>query len=492
MTRLRQYGTTLPLIAAAVLLAHGMQPYFDQTNVAMVYLLAVVVAAFLLGLGPAILTCLLSVFLFDFVNLPPYFGFSDRAGEYLFTLGVMLVTAVIISGLAGRLRQKVAESADREARTAALYALSAELAEQQGNDDVVRIALCHIAEAFQAEVDLLYPGQSGPGPIAWPFDRPAVSVLAPDQVLTMSQGGRVRACCPLHVDSQLHALVLLQSQPRWLGQREQTAHLQAMVRLAAQAMERNNLRRQIHASELRIQQEQLRNSILNAISHDMRTPLATIHGASSSLMEEGDRFSPAARYRLRAMIYDESLHMQRMVENLLDLARLQSGQIVLGREWQAIEEIVGSAVAVLKRRSKLRAVQVDVPADLPLIRCDSTLLERVLVNLLENADRYSPADTVITVQADVFEGKLRLMIIDQGVGIPPEEQEKVFDPFYRLGQRGTGFGLGLTICRTIIEASGGEIWLRSTVGAGTTVCLALPIPADAPAMQPESGLGPEA
>lgn len=378
MTWLRQYGTTLLIIAVAVLLARGMQPYFDQTNIAMVYLLAVVLVAFLFGLGPGVLTCLLGVFLFDFVNLPPYFGFSDRTGEYLFTLGVMLVTAVVISSLAGRLRQKAAEAAEREART------------------------------------------------------------------------------------------------------------------AAQAIERHELQQQIHASELRIQQEQLRNSILNAISHDLRTPLATIQGASSSLMEEGDRFSPAARYRLRAMIYEESLHMQRMVENLLDLTRLQSGQIVLGREWQAIEEIVGSAVAVLKRRSKLRAVQVDVPADLPLIRCDNALLERVLVNLLENADRYSPADAVITVQADVFEGKMRLMIIDQGVGIPPEEQEKVFDPFYRLGQRGTGFGLGLTICRTIIEASGGEIWLRSALGAGTTVCLTLPIPPDAPAMQPESGLGPEA
>lgn len=490
MTWLRQYGTTLLIVTAAVLLARGMQPYFDQTNIAMVYLLAVVMVAFLFGLGPGVLTCLLGVFLFDFVNLPPYFGFSDRTGEYLFTLGVMLVTAVVISSLAGRLRQKVAEAADREARTGALYALSAELAEQQTNDDITRIALRHIAEAFRAEVELLYPGQNGAA--AWPFERPAgLGVLAPDQVLTRNQAGQVQAGCPLYVDGQLQVLVLLRSAPHWLGQDEQTTHLQAMVRLAAQAMERNNLRRQIQASEWRIQQEQLRNSILNTISHDLRTPLATIQGASSSLMEEGDRFSPAARYRLRAMIYDESLHMQRMVENLLDLARLQSSQIVLGREWQAIEEIVGSAVAALKRRSKFRAVQVDVPTDLPLIRCDSALLERVLVNLLENADRYSPADTVITVQADVFEGKLRLMIIDQGVGIPPAEQEKVFDPFYRLGQRGTGFGLGLTICRTIIEASGGEIWLFSTVGAGTTVCLTLPIPADAPAVQPESGLGHE-
>lgn len=475
-SHLRAYLVTLPIILVAVLVAHLMEPYFDRTNVVMVYMLAVVVVAFRLGGGPAAMACLLSVFLYDFINVPPYFSFGTEAFEYLITLLVMFITAGIISTLAGRLRQKAAESQEREARTAALYALSAELAGQQTDEGILICTQRHLSRAFQAEVEWLLPAHWPPMP-----GLPTAEEMQRLPLVHAELQHRPQLWAPLLVDGRLHRVMALASAPRWLETREQQEHLIAMLGQCAQAMERSNLRSRVQEKELLIEKESLRNSILSTVSHDLRTPLASIIGASSSLLAEGDRFSVESRQLLRTVIYEEATHMLHMVENLLDLARFQGSDIRLTQEWEAPEEIVGSAVAAIRRRVRSHKIAVDVPHDLPFVRCDSVLVERVIINLLENAVKYSPPGTTVRLAAWLQGGQVELSVADEGPGIPVSQRERVFEPFHRLHPAAaTGGGLGLTLCRSIVEAHGGRIWIAAGELAGTEVHFTLPLAAQAP------------
>lgn len=476
MTHLRRYLWALPVILVAVLVAQLMQPYFDRTNVVMVYMLAVVAVAFRLGGGPAAMACLLSVFLFDFINVPPYFSFGSEAYEYLVTLLVMLVTVGIISMLAGNLRDKARESADREARTAALYALSADLAGQPSEQAIVAGTVAHMARAFAAEVEVFRLQDRAPAPA----EAPAAGATGEGPVLSVD-GERVRAWVPLAVEGGLQAGLSLSAPAPRLVLREQREQLAAMARQCVQALERNQLRERVREKEMLIQKEALRNSLLNAVSHDLRTPLATIIGASSSLVAEGDSYSSEARQRLRGLILEEARHMQHMVENLLDMARCQGGDMVLAQDWQALEEIAGSAVAAIRRRVRSHEVRVDVPHDLPLMRCDSVLVERVVVNLLENAAKYSPPGSVVTLSARVAAGAVEVAVADTGPGVPPGLRDQVFDPFVRLHAGVAGGGLGLTICRSIVEAHGGRIWIEAAAGGGAVVRFTLPLAESGPA-----------
>lgn len=488
MKHLQRYLVTLPVIMVAVLVAHLMQPYFDRTNVVMVYMLAVVVVAFRLGGGAAAMACLLSVFLFDFVNVPPYFSLGAELYEYLFTLLVMLVTVGIISMLAGSLRQKAAESAEREARSAELYALSAELAGQPSEKEIVETTVRHLVGAFRAEVDVfrLQDWQQPPG-------LPASAGVPGDsddaRLFVNESGGRVSAWLPLVIDGAMRSGLRVSAGQPQLATREQREHLGALVGQCVLALERSLLRERVREKEMLIQKELLRNSLLNAVSHDLRTPLASIIGASSSLLAEGDSFSAEARQRLRRVIFEEALHMQHMVENLLDMARFQGGDIALAQEWEAFEEIAGSGVAAIRRRVKTHELRVAVPHDLPFIRCDSVLIERVIINLLENAVKYSPPGSVVDLSAEAGQGEVVVAVADAGPGIPEAQREKVFDPFFRLHPGAAGAGLGLAICRSIVEAHGGRIWVAAGERGGAVVRFALPLPAAAPGPVPEAGPG---
>jgi two-component system, OmpR family, sensor histidine kinase KdpD len=484
MTRFKNYLIVVPILLGAAMFTRLVQPYFDATNIVMVYMLTVVVVAFFLSLGPAIITCLLSVVLFDFLNLPPYMQFSRSPSEYVFTLLVMLVTAATISTLAARLRQHAIESEDKEARTQALYDLSAELAEQQTNDEIINITVRHVTRAFHANVEVLYPEKNIPIN-HWPFQQEANLANFSEKFLQHETDKQMYVCLPLHISQQLYALILVITAKHQLATPHKTTHLQAMLRQASLAMERNNLRQQIQQSELRVQNELLRNNILNAISHDLRTPLASIIGASSSLLNEGDSFSDTSKFQLRKVIYEESLQMQGMVENLLDMAKLQSG-VKLSQEWQAIEEIVGSALVILRRRIKHHQLRVNVPDDLPLLRCDSVLMERVIINLVENAAKYSPELSVITLTACLENNTILFKVIDQGHGIPELLKERIFEPFYQIKPTTSGFGLGLTICRSIVEVHGGQITIDSSIDKGTTMTIRLPVAEDAPVLSAES------
>jgi len=419
-------------ILFVVVLAHLLeQAQFGRSNVVMVYMLAVVVVAVQMGLWPAVLTSLLGVPLFHYFDVPPYFQLDASELEHTFSLGVMLATALIVSSVASRLRQQALVSEERANQNAALYALASELAEELPDAEVLALTARHVARAFRL-----------------PAVPPHATV---DAIRAAVPGG--------HADS----------------------HLDAMLRLAAQALERSRLRERLRGSERRAQQEALRSSVLGAVSHDLRTPLASIIGASSSLVDSGEAYAPDVRGRLGRVIHEEALQMKRMVENLLDFARLRSSQQEVQADWQALEEMVGSALATIRRRTRDHRLVVDVPAELPLLRCNGVLIERVLTNLVENAVKFSPPGSTVTLRARRCGDQLELRVLDEGAGIEPARRESIFEPFTRFGSQ-EGSGLGLAICRGIVEAHGGSVVAEDAEGGGACFVLRLPIGGEPPAL----------
>jgi two-component system sensor histidine kinase KdpD len=217
--------------------------------------------------------------------------------------------------------------------------------------------------------------------------------------------------------------------------------------------------------------------LLSAISHDLRTPLAAIVGASSSLVRNDDRLDDHARHELSQAIYDEAIRMAGLADNLLDMARLEAGAVVLNRQWQPLEEVVGGALAGLSTRMVNHPVTVKLPHDLPLVEIDSLLIERVFANLLENAVKYTPPGTPIEISAVIGENELVVTVSDKGAGIPAGEEELIFEKFHRVDTEGNkgGAGLGLTICRSIVEAHGGRIWADNLPSGGAAFHFALPL-----------------
>jgi two-component system sensor histidine kinase KdpD len=272
-------------------------------------------------------------------------------------------------------------------------------------------------------------------------------------------------------------LALLPLNPARIALPEQQRLLETFTSQIALALERVRLAAEAHRAQIRIETEQLRNSLLSAISHDLRTPLAAIVGASSSLVRDGDKLPSHARQELGQAIYDEALRMAGLANNLLDMARLQAGAVVLNRQWQPLEEVVGGALAGLTSRMANHPVSIKLPHDLPMVEIDGLLIERVFANLLENAVKYTPPGTPIEISAASEQNELVVTVSDQGQGIPAGEEKRIFEKFHRIVSEGNqgGAGLGLTICRSIVEAHGGRIWADNTSLGGAAFHFALPL-----------------
>jgi two-component system sensor histidine kinase KdpD len=266
---------------------------------------------------------------------------------------------------------------------------------------------------------------------------------------------------------------------------DQVRLLETCGSLIALSIERDQSVVKAHDAHLRVQAEQLRNSLLSSVSHDLRTPLATIAGAATSLAER----NAGGDQELLQSIIDESRRLARLVENLLDMARLDSGSVVLNRQWQVLEEIVGLALTAVKRDLANHDVHVAIPPDFPLRDIDGFLMEQVLVNLLENAARYTPAGSHIQISARASGDRAEIRVADDGPGLQPGSENKVFDKFFRGatippdGRRGVG--LGLAICRSIVDAHGGQIKAANRPAAGAEFVITLPCTEPPPPIEPE-------
>jgi two-component system sensor histidine kinase KdpD len=486
--------------ALATGVAWLMYQHFDQANLIMVYLLSVVMVAARYGRGPSVLSSVLNVILFDFFFVPPRFSFAVSDSQYLVTFAVMLLVALVISNMTVSIRHQARIAGHRERRIASLYAMSRELAATRGEENILSIAVKHVAEVFEAQAVVLLPDQAGRivypssegtaqschasdlSVAQWVYDHEHMAGQGTD---TLPGGDMVYL--PLKASAgMIGVLALLPLNFARFILPEQQRLIETFVSQIALALERVRLAAEAHNAQIKIDTEQLRNSLLSAISHDLRTPLAAIVGASSSLVRDGERMDVSARQELSQAIYDEAIRMAGLANNLLDMARLQAGAIVLNRQWQPLEEVVGGALSGLAARLADHPVKVNLSIDLPLVEIDSLLLERVFVNLLENAVKYTPSGTPLDISAAVCSEELVVTVSDHGPGIPAGEEKLIFEKFHRVAQEGNqgGAGLGLAICRSIIVAHGGRIWVDNQASGGAAFHFSLPL-TEAPAFEHE-------
>jgi two-component system sensor histidine kinase KdpD len=418
----------------------------------------------------------------------------------LITFAVMLGIGVLISELTSRLQAQLRSSQQQERRTLQLFRMTRQLSELAGSDFLMRTAGRQLEEIFEGEV-VLYLRET-PEKLSLRFGEGTEIVRQPvNEVVAdwVAANGRTAGAgtdtlpnataifVPLTGSQQIVGAlgVAARDKDRFLDV-DQVRLLETCGSLIALSIERDQSVLQAHEAQLQVQAEQLRNSLLTSVSHDLRTPLATIAGTASNLLAQA---SETDREALQTVV-DESQRLARLFENLLDMARLDSGSVVLNRQWHVLEEIVGVALRSLKEVLRKHQVRVLVPSDFPLLKVDAFLFEQVLVNLLENAARYTPAGSEIEITAVAHARHAEILILDNGAGLPPGSEEKIFDKFFRGaavspdGRRGVG--LGLAICRAIVEAHGGRIWAANRRESGAQFVIVLPCHETPPYIEAEA------
>jgi two-component system sensor histidine kinase KdpD len=487
-------------IAACTAVAWLMAPYFDIANLIMVYLLGVVVIATRYGRGPSILASFLSVAAFDFFFVDPRFTFDIAAVQYLLTFAVMLVVALLISNFTVRAKQQAELARQSERRTALLYALSRDLATQRGLEHVVRVALQHVTEIFGGQVAAFIVDDAGhlalhhephrrfefdpkeSGIVQWVFDHSERAGAG-----TNTLPGASALYLPLiGVKGPIGVLAIRHAQKEHLLDPDQIHLLEMLTNQTALAIGRTLLAAEAQRAHVLAETERTRNAILSAVSHDLRTPLATIMGAGGSLLDDRQTLSESSRRELARAIVDEAGRLDRLVKNLLEMMRLEAGASRLNKEWHPFEEIVGATLGRLEGRLGDRTVETRFAPNLPLIHIDGVLMEQVLMNLFDNALKYAPLSTAIELSASVSDHALLVEIADRGPGIPSGDEGRIFDKFYRAEPAHEGgIGLGLTICRGIIDAHGGRIWAENRPGGGAVFRFTLPLEGSPPHIEPE-------
>ncbi|MCE5303372.1 MAG: sensor histidine kinase KdpD [Planctomycetaceae bacterium] len=495
----RPYFGSASIIAIGGLVAMAMKTLHladSPANTVMIFLAAVAFVAVRFGRGPAVLASILAVLAFDFFFVQPFLTFAVSDSQYVVTFGVMLVIGLIISTLTSRLKRQIESTRQRERHTATLYQLGKQLSSLYGGVFLVSAAAKRMAEMCGGEVAVYLQQTAGPPQLAFGYDteiaRHPVSVSVAQWVIDHDQiaGAATNTLpnaaglfVPLTASQKvLGAIAIRVSDAERLLDPEQRRLLEACANQLALALERDQMA--IAAAEARIQAEaeQVRNTLLSGVSHDLKTPLAAIAGASSSLLE-ATSLNDETRRQLLETVADEAARLNRLLENILQMSRLDAGAVKPNRQWHVLEEIVGSALHRTSRELQDRTVDVRLAADLPLLSVDGVLLEQILVNLLDNAARYTPPQTATTIAA-VVDGKwLRLSVSDNGPGFPPGTEERIFEKFYRASPKpdsGRGSGLGLAICRAIAQIHGGNIVAANLPGGGAEFVLRLPLAKDAP------------
>src|SRR5262245_2032623 len=503
---LRHYLSAMGIVVACTGIAAIMVQHFDRANLIMVYLIGVLIAAARFGRGPGTVASVLSVAAFDFFFVPPHLTFAVSDSEYLVTFAVMLASALLVSTLAVRLREQAEEARTRERRTAALYALSRELADSSNPVDLHEAIVDRARETFDCDAALLLPDDRGRvrprtalrstqeldgrelGVAQWTFDH-----AQPAGAGTTTLPSATGLYWPLETpQGTVGVLALVAPADRPVTRSGPVRLLETFAHQIALALERAELASDSERSRMVAEGERLRNALLSSVSHDLRTPLATITGATSTLLDEGARVSDTVRQELLLSVAGEARRMNRLVANLLEMTRLESQGVQVRKEWHSIEEVVGTALGRVEDQLVGREVRLEIPPDLPLVPFDAISIEQVLLNLIENAIKYSPPDGPIAIRAEVRPGEAMIEVLDRGRGIAPGEEGRVFEKFYRAkaDRDPGGIGLGLAICRAIVTAHGGTIAASAREGGGAVLRFTLPITGVAPeAPEPELRAG---
>lgn len=480
-----RYLAALGLCTLTTLVALPLREVMASDNIVMLYLFTVLIVAFRLGREPAVLAAFLCVALFDFFFVPPQLTFSVADAQYLITFAVMLAVGLITSHLAARLADRTREAQGRERETRALYELARDLGAALTYGQIAEILDRYLAAQGLCSSLLIDNSRSADGVFTLhgtyqPSDLELVQArMAYTHNTVVVPGflaGTRASFFPLPGTTRVRgALVLLPRNDAAGIEHGQHALLQAVATLAGIATERVHYAEIAQQSELAAQSEQLRSSLLSSISHDLRTPLAVLVGLAESLALTRPPLTEA-QAMLATTLQEEARRMSAQVNNLLEMARLQAGKVKLNREWQPLEEVVGSALKATETALAAHPVRVDLPEDLPLIEFDAVLIERVLCNLLENAAKYTPAGTQILIGASLGASRVEMRVEDDGPGLPKGGEEALFQKFER-GERESatpGVGLGLAICRAIVAAHGGTMRAENRAEGGARFVFSLP------------------
>jgi two-component system sensor histidine kinase KdpD len=504
--RSKGYLWSLGVTVGCSLLGWALLGFLAPSNLVMIYLAGVIFVAARYGRGPSILASVLSVLAFDFFFVPPYLTFGVTDTQYIVTFVVMLLVAMVISHLTANMRLQARVAGFRERRARALYAMTKVLIVTRVESEVIRIAMEHISTVFVSRTAILLPDAEGrvAGPQA-----PLSSGALVDYDLSVAQyvceqgveagrgtetlaGSRATYLPIRGATGVIGVLALAAPNLRHIFVPEQRRLLEAFMTLFAEALERVRLAKKAQRTQVEAEAESLRNALLSAISHDLRTPLATIVGASSSLVEDAGRLTPADREELQRTVYEEAQRMAKLANNILDMARLDAGKASLNLQWVPLEEVVGSVVNRMRPKLEGRNLAIRLAPDLPLVRLDPVMMEQVLLNLLENSAKYSPPGTGLEIAGFKSQDGQWVVVTleDSGPGFPEGETEKLFEKFYRAPphreRAQSGVGLGLTICRAIVRAHGGRIEARNRLEGGAQVTLFLPLEEGPSIPEPEN------
>ena len=490
---LPRYLWSLLLVIAATGLGFLIGGRITPTNLVMLYLLIVVVAAIYLGRGPAILASVLGVLAFDFLFVTPYLTFVVDDTEYIITFIALFFVGTVISQLTARAREQADAAHQRETETSELYAFSRDLAIARQMDGILQVLVKHMEETFGRKTAIFLP-ESGHlilrlASTDLKLDENEIAVAnwayqhdAPAGRHTNTLPAALLRYLPLRTSRGIVGVLGVEG-PESLGSDltpQQKLLMDAFASQAALSIERVQFAEQARQAQLLQATEKLQTALLNSISHDLRTPLVSITGAITSLDEQSEYLDDVNRRSLIVTAREEAERLNQLVGNLLSMTRIESGAIKLHIEPGDIQDVVGTALDQLGSRIADRKVQVAVPDDFPLVPMDFTLIVQVLVNVLENAVKYSPEYCAIKVTAEVTNdanGAARLKILDLGEGIPPDDLSRVFDKFYRVQRPDSvsGTGLGLSISKGIVEAHNGTIQALRRNGGGTIIQIDLPL-----------------
>ena len=506
---------------ATSLLAALILPYFELANVVMLFLLGVILISSKFGRGPGIFSSVISVASFDFFFVTPKFSFTVSDTQYLLTFAVMFIVAFVISNLTSNLRYQALIAVHRERRSRALYDLGKALASALTSAHIIEISTHHLSGIFQSKIAILLPNsqekitlndnQSNTdsliiadlnldlGIAQWVYDHqqqagfgtntlPSAAMLyVPLQAPMRTRG--VLAIMPILYEAEdVSANNNASKSTKYSSKRtiflpEQRQLLDTFASQIAIAIERVHYVEVAQDALVSMESERLRNAVLSAISHDLNTPLTTIVATADllkqSLILDGNTFSKqtiSKQHEYVEMLYEQSIRMKNLVINLLDMARLQSGKVTLNKQWQLLEEVVGTALRAMKEPLANHNMVIDLAnttAEPPLLEFDAVLIDRVLCNLLDNAAKYASAGSTICISARKHLQDMWVSVSDEGPGLPEHLQEKhlqnqIFDKFTRGEKESSkaGVGLGLSICKAIIEAHGGKIWVNNKLVDG--------------------------
>lgn len=463
--------------------------FLGLINISLLYLLPVLFSAARWGTLPAVITGVMGTITFDLFFVPPVYSFSVEDLRYLISFAIFMLVGFITGSLSNRLKKQISYSQQREKSVSALYSLSRDIAAVNLLEAVIESIVSNVASTLEGQVLLLLPNEEailklrkdsgynflneGEFTVAkWVFERGLKAGWGTEQFSTAEA-----LYLPLSTEQETIGVLGIRFNED-NAQIDRVPLLEAFAGLAAMAINRSTLAEQARKSQALIESERLRTALFNSLSHDLRTPLVSIIGAVTGLLEDQNvSYSPEDRKELLQTILQGAKRMNRFVCNLLDMARLESGMLKLNKEWCDLQDVIGVAINRLVESIISRPIEINIQDDLPLVEADCLLVEQVFINLLDNAIKYSEADSKIIVNIRREGKQLLIAVANRGPVISETDLSKIFDKFYRLSSplQVSGTGLGLAICKGFVEAHGGNIWAENNNLGGVTITFTLPL-----------------